>query len=413
MKRFALLSLFFLLSALTYAEEKVLYAFQGGTDGSQPNGGLVQDQAGNLYGTTYYGGDLSCAPGQGCGTVFKLSPDGKGGWTETVLYRFKGGADGQNPFAGLSLDSQGNLYGTAIGIVGGCPPACGTVFELSPSGSGWKFTLLHKFKKLTDGTYPAGPLTSDGAGNLYGTTDGSGPKGAGTTFRLSNSGKGWKFKVLHAFDTNDPSKGWDPEGSLVLGRDGTLYGIAAWGGLSNADAGVFYKLFPNSKGNWVEKVLYSFKGGKDGKQPMGLSSDRNGNLYGASPTRAWGKVFRFSQNTSGKWAKKTIYTFGQPRGRGPSFPTGGVLVDSAGNVYGTAGGGAHGDGSLYELSLQQDGKYLESLLYSFQAGSDGLDPQGPPIIDTNGNLYAVTAAGGGTGCSGTGCGTVFEFTPTN
>jgi len=408
MKRLAF-SLLLLLSTLAYAGEKVLYTFQGGTDGFLPNAALIQDQAGNFYGTTYYGGDLSCVPSDGCGTVFELSPDGHGGWTEAVLYRFAGGADGQNPVAGLILDGQGNLYGTsALGAK--CPKNCGSVFELSPQGGSWKFTILHTFKGGTDGQYPDGGLLMDSAGSLYGTTISGGASSRGLAFRLANTNGAWKLKKLYSFSGG--TDGGDPAGTLVFGSDGSIYGLTLYGGAYGQ--GVLYKVFINVKGNWKEKVLYSFKGGKSGAHPYGLSLDSAGKLYGfATNTPGWGFVFQFSQNRTGKWSKKDIYKLGQPRGGGPSGPRGGLLVDAGGNVFGMAGGGiTPSSGTLYKLTPQADGKFAETLLYSFQGGSDGIGPNGPPIMDASGNLYGVTAAGGG-GCSGlaSGCGTVFEFTP--
>jgi uncharacterized repeat protein (TIGR03803 family) len=390
------LSLLLLFSTLAYAGERVLYSFQGGTDGFRPAGPLVLDPAGNLYGTTVYGG------ADGWGTVFELSPNGQGGWSETILYSFTGGADGQQPATALTLDSHGNLFGTTPGP-GSCSPYCGSAFELSPSGSGWTFTLLHAFRGEKDGGELAGGLTMDAAGNLYGTTLSGGSKGYGTVFQLSNSGSGWALTTLHAFALD--ADGGDPAGTLVLG-DGTIYGVTLWGGAYGD--GVFYRLSLDAKGGWREKVLYSFKGGNDGAQATGLISDQNDGLYGVSDTENR-HVFRFTVNQSGKWTKKNIYTFLHG---GAGSPSGDVLIDHAGNVYGLASAGRRNDGSLYKLVLQSDGKFVGTLLYSFQRGSDGLNPVGPPIMDANGNLYGVTRQGGGTGCrSNGGCGTVFAFEP--
>jgi uncharacterized repeat protein (TIGR03803 family) len=395
---------------LAHAGKTVLYSFQGGTDGFDPNGPLVSDSAGNFYGTTFYGGDLTCNVSTACGTVFELLPDGHGGWTETVLHRFTGKRDGQNPFVGLTLDSQGNLYGTTMGP-NPCSTYCGSVFELSPSGSGWTFTTLHAFQGKKDGGLIEGGITIDASGNLYGTTRSAGPKGGGTVFRLSKSGNVWSLTTVYAFDVNLQSKGLRPAGSLVLSGADTIYGVTLFGGGQPAGAGVFYSLCRNAKGKWIERVLYSFAGGKDGAQPWGLYSNQNGSLYGASPVAPKaGNVFRFTANENGKWSKKKLYTFGGGFSGGPSGPSGGVLLDSSGNVLGMAGGGALDNGSFYELNLQSDGKYIETQLYSFEGGGDGLGPNGPPILDAAGNLYAVTAADGGNDCGGSGgCGTVSQF----
>jgi uncharacterized repeat protein (TIGR03803 family) len=151
-------------------KETVLYSFTGGADGGVPAAGLIQDEAGNLYGTTLAGGDLNCAPapGFGCGSVFKLKPNGK----EIALYSFTGGADGFEPVAGVVQDSKGNLYGTAgsggdLSCAPGEGSGCGVVFKVSPNG---KETVLYSFGGGSDGASPAAGLIWDGKGNLYGTT---------------------------------------------------------------------------------------------------------------------------------------------------------------------------------------------------------------------------------------------------
>ncbi len=159
--------------------EKDLYSFRAGNDGAQPYGGLIFDGAGNLYGTTKYGGNAEC--GSSCGTVFKVTPGANGQWTETVLYRFAGGSDGQNPLAGLIFDSAGALYGTTkLGGVQQVYPCkangCGTVFKLSPAvGGGWSEKILYRFTGLkSDGSQPEAAVVIDDAENLYGTTVGGG-----------------------------------------------------------------------------------------------------------------------------------------------------------------------------------------------------------------------------------------------
>ncbi len=369
-----------------------------------PNGPLLADQTGNLYGTTFYGGNDSCS--LGCGTVFELSPDGQGGWTESVLYRFTGGVDGQSPAAGLILDSHGNLYGTTGGAV--CPPACGSAFELSPGASGWTFAVLHTFLGKKDGGGLAGGLTMDTAGNLYGTTIRFGSKGKGTTFRLSYSNQGWVLKTLHAFAFDQ--NGSNPQGSLIVNPAGTtIYGAASYGG--TLGYGVVYSLTLNAKGFWVEKVLYTFPGGTRGGNPrFGLSSDSAGNLYGIA-TKTTSKldlVYQLSK-LQGKWTERTIFGFRYPSTGQPDGAGGNVFVNDAGSVFGFGGGGSAGRGTIYELT-QSAGKWAETLLYSFVGNSGGVDPVGPPIMDANGKLYGV-ASSGGAGCFGNGCGTVFEFTP--
>jgi hypothetical protein len=413
MKRFAL-SLLLLFGTLAFAGESVLYSFQGGSDGYLPVGGLVSDQNGNLYGVTEYGGTGSCLDGTvaGCGIVFELSPDGKGGWTETVIYTFTGGADGQYPLYGLILDNQGNLYGTTEGLPSlRCSPTCGSVFELSPGASGWSINVLHAFRGKQDGGILQGGVLMDSAGHLYGTTSVFGPKGNGTTFELSNSGRGWTLKTLHAFGESPDGK--QPGGLLVLSPNGTIYGTTQDGGTTNL--GVFYSLSLNKSRNWTERVLYSFQGGKDGSDPIGLTADLKGNLYGVSPDEPfWGDVFQFSRNLKGNWVKKTLYTFRPPHQNGPEDPNGPVSIDQSGNIYGTTshGGPFPGEaGTVYELTPPKSGyQWSEALIFVFPSnGTYGDTPTGQLLLDGKGNIYGVTELGGN-GCSG-GCGTVFEMTP--
>jgi uncharacterized repeat protein (TIGR03803 family) len=398
MKRFAI-SILLLLSTLAFAGEKVLYSFQGGPDGMQPEGPLVSDQAGNLYGTTFYGGT------DGLGTVFELSPNGQGGWTESILYSFTGGADGQGPMTGLVLDGQGNLFGTTLGIDGNnCVPKCGSAFELSPNGAGWNFTLLHAFQGGKDGGIVDGGLTIDAAGNLYGTTEGFGPKGYGTVFELKE-GNGWKLETLYSF--GDVSKGVDPGGTLALGSDGSIFGIAEWGG--SHGQGVVYRLLLAKNGKRNMQVVYEFNDGRlgTGAEATGLTSDEGGSLYGVN-SFGTGHVLRVSESQGGKWIGKNVFHFA----RG-NFPSGNVLVRPSGNLYGVGLGGGTTDpyGLIYELVLQADGTFVETELYKFKGGDDGSGPLGSLIVGKDRNFYGLTSEGGGTGCNGNGCGTVFEFTP--
>jgi len=219
----------------------VLYAFHGGSDGAWPYGGLIADDAGNLYGTTYEGG-AACSESGGCGTVFKLAPDG----TETVLYAFQNGSDGAFPSAGLIADQSGNLYGTTS--QGGHVQAkcggsgCGTVFSVAPSGAE---TVLYSFQGgLDDGAEPLAGLFADQAGNLYGTTFlGSskqcGREGCGAIFRLAPDGS---ERVMHAFVDSVGGRG--PRGGLIAGKDGKLYGTAANGGANCKRCGIVFSIRP-------------------------------------------------------------------------------------------------------------------------------------------------------------------------
>src|SRR5580704_868352 len=208
-------------------EEKVLHSFNS-SDGASPDAGLVFDSAGNLYGTTYSGGS------HGSGTVFELAPAAGGKWKEKVLYSFSHSSDGFGPAAALIMDGAGNLYGTAAG--GGAHSA-GLVFELTPeTGGGWTETVLHDF---SPGTAPLSGLVRDAAGNLYGT---GGAGGIGLVFELlPSSGGSWTAKVLYKFNTTD---GFFPQGGLLLGASGNLYGTTEYGGTDSY--GTVYELKPET-----------------------------------------------------------------------------------------------------------------------------------------------------------------------
>jgi uncharacterized repeat protein (TIGR03803 family) len=265
--------------------ERVLHSFANGTDGAYPvYGALIFDAAGNLYGTTSSGGTYSCQGNGGCGTVFELSPTASGGWTETVLYDFGRGTDGYSPEAGLVQDAAGNLYGTTTyGGANGCAVAqyegCGTVFELTPAAGGrWTETVVHDFGGGTDAATPVAGLTFDTAGNLYGTTESGGSYGFGTVFELSPAGTGWSEKVIYSF--NEGPDGYEPTaGTLVFDTAGSLYGTAYYGG-SDGDGGTAFQLTQAAGGAWTETALYSFAL-YDGDW-AGLIFDADGNLYGTT-----------------------------------------------------------------------------------------------------------------------------------
>jgi uncharacterized repeat protein (TIGR03803 family) len=317
---------------------KVLYKFKGGADGAFPIGDLIFDTAGNLYGTTGWGGDLSCNSGNGCGTVFELTPSSKG-WTETNLYAFQGGNDGQQPNGGVVFDTAGNLYGTTFygGAYGG-----GTVFKLAPNSDGsWTESVLYSFCSSTncpDGAYPQGGLILDVAGNVYGTTADGGIYLYGTVFELMpNSEGGWTESVLHSFgNTGD---GAIPFDTLIFDAAGNLYGTTYWGPQSQSylGPGTVFKLAPNSDGSWKESLLHIFGGRADGTHPnAGVIFDKMGNLYSTTvlggPADA-GTVFKLTARSGGGWAYSVLHVFQ----RTPALhPLAGLILDKAGNLYGTA-----------------------------------------------------------------------------
>jgi uncharacterized repeat protein (TIGR03803 family) len=405
--------------------EQVLYTFQGGSDGVDPIGNLVFDSAGNLYGVTAGGG--TGAPNSGYGTVYELSPNGSGGWTKTTLYNFQGGSDGTGPSAGLIFDGAGNLYGTTTLGGGGnpsiCTEGCGTVFKLSPNGSGgWSETVLYSFQGGTaDGLQPAG-LNFDKSGNLYGVTTYGGigcPNvGCGMVYELSPGGSGWTEKVLYQFQGK--SDGNFPQPLLTWDDSGNLYG-STLGFL----AGTVFELSPGS-GGWSETTLYaasSISGGYGFNG--GLIFDRSGNLWGTTyfggPSEACGNngcgvVFELSPNGQGSWTETVA--FNSPVIGDGAAAQAGLVLDQSGNFYGTTteGGGntcngqGCGNGVVFELSPAGNGTSTQTVLYTFQRGSDGGYPNSGLILDQAGHLYGVTALGGDASCGYYGCGVVFQVT---
>jgi uncharacterized repeat protein (TIGR03803 family) len=199
--------------------ENVLWSFGAPGDGANPAGGVIRDNDGNLFGTTTMGGLY------GFGTVFELTYNQGTGWTETILYNFQNGSDGENPWAGLVMDQSGNLYGATTG---GGSGRGGTVFELSPSGNTWAFNVLYSLPGVPGGGVEAA-LSMDAAGNLYGTAvwDGTHPF-FGSVFKLAKTGNGWTYTSLHDF-TGGPDGG-NPISSVAIDTDGTLYGTTYQGG---------------------------------------------------------------------------------------------------------------------------------------------------------------------------------------
>jgi len=333
----------------TTGKETVLHSFAGGkTDGLYPLASLIQDAKGSLYGTTQGGGNSTCNGGRTCGMVFKLSPAGK----LTTLHAFTGGTDGSSPSGELIRDAQGNLYGTAM--AGGHPSCssgifkgCGTVFEITKSG---KYRLLYSFKGGSDGANPLAGLVRDGSGNLYGTTLAGGGHSVcgnecGTVFKLSKTGQ---ETLLHRFAAK--ADGAFPTSTLVLDAQGSLYGTTTSAGRSKCHCGTVFKL--NSKGSFT--VLYAFKGGNDGDSPQaGLVRDAKGNLYGATyfgnPNNT-GTIFKLDKNGN----ESILYSFTGDDGQGNSDgagPAGRLLLDTKGDLYGTAFYGGHDDvGTVFKIT---------------------------------------------------------------
>jgi uncharacterized repeat protein (TIGR03803 family) len=326
--------------------EKTLFTFdQIANYAYGPSGGVVLDSAGNLYGTTVWGGK----GGTYGGTVFELKPQADGSWVGTVLHNFGQSAeDGILPNGGLVFDAAGNLYGTTNE---GGASGRGTVFQLSPRADGtWTEAVLHSFTGA-DGEFPVATVTLVAAGNLYGTTSQGGTQGGGTAFELTRSAGGGTFSVLYDFVYNGAG-GSGPRCTLILDADGNLYGTAPAGGLAYNDGTVF-ELTPTGNGAWTEKVVHYFGHGEDGSEPYaGLISDAFGNLYGTTISGGAydaGTAFKLTPGVGGGWTETTLHSFGH--GKDGSIPVAGLIFDAAGNLYGTDWyGGAYEDGTVYEIT---------------------------------------------------------------
>jgi len=339
-----------------------LYVFTGGpsSPGAVPYAGVVFGPGGSLFGTTAYGGEGNCATWGGtlgCGTAFKLQPqvsfcvNATCYWIETRLFEFNGASGGATPYGGIPIfDQAGNMYGTTFAGGGGnCTAGCGLVYELSPGNGGWTETVLYSFTGAPgDGASPWAGVIFDQTGNLYGTTQYGGAYGYGTIYELSPA-----------------------------------------------------------NGGWTEKILYNFQGQQDGGNPYaGLVFDHAGNLYGATTVGgvgAGGTVFELTpQGLS--WNYQPICSFTRQMGELAGGPVATPTMDAAGNLYGATGGdGAYGFGSVFEAS-QSGGNWTCTPLYNFTGGNDGRLPRGNLVLDSSGNIYG-TAAGGPTGY-----GVAFEIT---
>lgn len=387
--------------ALSQATYKVIYNFgTNPTDGSIPNGGLIFDHAGNLYGTTQNGGSgVKC---EFCGTVFELSPSQGGVWSETVIYNFcsqTNCTDGDGPATGLIFDTVGNLYGTTV--LGGINNV-GTVFELSPPlvpGGSWIEKVLWSFGSAPDdGGVPYGRLNWDASGNLYGTgSEGGDVVGGGIVLKLSPNGDGsWAETVLYAFCTGGDHRhcpdGLNPMAGVSFDKSGNLYGTTWLGGFDDK-WGVLYKLSPPpaSGERWTETVLYKFVGTGGGQPLSVVNFDKAGNAYVTASTGAsnspglCGGVFKFAPG-----GKKLSYLF-YPNETG-CRPYAGVFLDNkTGALYGTTKNGGIGGGNLYEIV----GKNAK-VLYTFCSQpkcADGVYPTGS-LTPNGGKLYSTTSQGG-------------------
>lgn len=329
--------------------ETLLYQFTGGNDGAAPNGNLVFDSAGNLYGTAAGGGT------GGHGVVFMLSP-GAGGWTETVLYNFTGATDGGSPTGGVVFDTEGNLYGATEqgGNTADCAPyGCGVVFELAPGGAGWVYSVIHTFLG-PEGSSPIAGVTFH-SGAVFGTTYNGGSANAGVVFEMKRGSGTWRYNVIH--NLGGGTNGYFMYAGVIFDAKGNLYSVAEGGGTNYA--GAAFEMKPGSGGGWTFHIIYNFTGFKDGYLPSStLSLDAAGNLYGNAylggiysecKPYGCGTVFKLKPHAGGAWTESTLHIFsGSPDGQWPEESP--LVLDSAGNVYGTTtGGGTTGAGTAFEI----------------------------------------------------------------
>jgi len=389
-----------------FAGETILYQFPGGNHGSDPKDGLVFDAAGDAYGTTYYGGRY------GWGTVYQLQHQ-KTSWREIVLYNFRGGQDGYNPQGNLLIDDKGNLYGTTLtGGTGNAGSGGGTLYELQPSSGGWIHLVLYNFCSLggcPDGLSPSG-LIFDKSGNLYGTTvyggNSCGEQGCGVVYKLSHVNGQWKETVLHSFDNN--GDGYYPNPGLTFGKSGKLYGTTCCGG--GYGAGIVFVLKPGKHG-WNEVPLYAFDGSKNNTDANGyLTLDSTGAIFGtlagsynSGCTYQCGGVFKLIRS-HGQWVETSVFTF---NGLDGADPNPNLIKDRAGNYYGSASQGGVGDfGVVFKLI---PGKvWTINLLYQFTGQGADLAPNPGMIVGPKGTLYGTTP---GPYEQGQYDGEVFEVTP--
>jgi uncharacterized repeat protein (TIGR03803 family) len=353
--------------------ETVLYSFTGGADGGSSSAGVIRDAAGNLYGTTDFGGTADL------GVVFKLDTHGN----ETVLHTFMRGPDGDQPdAAGVIRDSDGNLYGTtAFNGAGGQ----GVVYKLDPNGN---VTVLYAFPGARDGqdVYNNGLILA-GDGQLCGATFYGGKTGFGVVYQLDGHHEdGHHEKVLYSFAQFTANGFGQPTGGVIRDWAGNFYGTTFHG---QADVGTGYGVVYKVDMAGHATVLHNFTNGADGGYPYGgVIRDWKGNLYGTTNGGgASGAGVVFKIDTSGN--ETALYTF--TGGADGGYPLGGVILDSKGNLYGTTnGGGASGAGVVFKIDKFGD----ETVLYTFTGGADGGFPLAGVILDSKGNLYGTTNGGG-------------------
>lgn len=401
----------FVLSATSWGQTyRVIHNFGGPGDGFNPQAGVIFGNQGSIYGTTWFGGNPNCQ--FGCGLVYELSPQVDGTWTERVLYQFAGGNDGWAPGARLTMDAHGALFGTTA--EGGGSNRNGTVFELICGNDGsWMESVLHRFQ-TADGYQPRSRVFLDNRGVVYGTTFSGGVYGAGgVVFSLSRgSATGWNEILLHSFGNGADGK--NTYAGVVPDAHGNFFGVTQYGG--QYGQGTVYELSPNRGGpGWTETILHSFGAGAlgaDGALPFDdVLLDGRGNIFGATPwggSHDLGTIFKLTHNADGTWSETILYNF--TGGADQGHPKG-LVFDDNGNIYGATGGSAVNYGTLFKLVQGSGGQWQLTTLYTFAGGLDGFYPNTPLVLDTAGNIYGTTAGGGAYEGQTIDAGVAFKFAP--
>ncbi len=386
---------------------QVLWTFTGGSDGADPLGGVISDAAGNLYG----GASAGAFEDRG-GTVVKLTPSGPAGYAEQTLVTFEG-SNGLSPSGVLAMDAAGQLFGTTVW---GGRYGYGTAFRVTTKGRIHERVLWSFGGSSSDGAVPDAGLAIGARGALYGVTEYGGRLGYGTIFKLDPVGREYRESIIWSF-----GEGFDgryPDDRLTLGPRGVIYGTASGGGNARGahcprGCGILFTLTPTKSG-YSEKVLRNFRGApNDGSGPSGsLGFDSRGDIYGTTyfggdttcaSGYGCGAVYELARSAAA-YTESVLWNFG--KGSDGDYPFGNVLIGPRGTLYGTTQqGGTHLAGILYALAPSRHG-YKEKILWDFNYGPYGYDPEGSVIMDSGHKIYGTAYAGGSTGD-----GTVFRFAP--
>jgi hypothetical protein len=388
----------------------VLHDF-GGSNGDRPSSGLTMDAAGNLYGTTQYGGILNCDEGgvAGCGVAYRLKKVNSR-WIFYLLYQFPGI---NNFLPTYPLDITIGPSGVPYGVTwGGGSNDAGTLFHLQPTPNGtsganapWLYHVDHNFGSGDDGAQPTTQVVFDPAGNIFGAAEDGGTGNLGVVYELTCSGGGWTERILYNF--LGPPDGSEPHG-VALDGAGNICGTTISGGnqecYHNYGCGTVYELTQTGS-SWTRTILHVFEESTDGGNPGPLLRDSAGNLFGLTNVGAAGNngsIWELSPTQNG-WVFTVLYTFPAPtyEWAGPFRP----VMDASGALYGVNNaGGAYSYGNIYKLA-PSNGGWTYTDLYDFVGGGDGCYPRGPVALDAAGNIYGTTqfCADGG--------GNVWELTP--